>query len=89
MRNLSKDRLIKVQNAANDALKLWLNLKNELQNLETKKMTRDIVEHNPDELIKLRTGIDVNQEGDIGKLLENMNETSPNKNVLHLFTLNI
>lgn len=72
LKGLSKDRVIRVQNAANEALRSWNNLKNELQNLEAKKMTRDVVENNPDKLIKMRTGIDINQDEDIGKLIENM-----------------
>jgi len=43
-------------------------------------MTRDLVEQNPDEIIKLRTGIDVNQPSDIGKLLEDIN--SPNERIV-------
>jgi len=79
LRVLAKDRLIKVQNAANEALKVWNNLKKEVQNLEAKKMTRDVVEDDIDELIKLRTGIDVNEEGDIGQAIQNM-DVLPNDN---------
>ena len=75
---MTKDRLIKVQNAANEALKLWLGLKGQLEGLEAQKMTRDVIERNADEIIKLRTGIDINQEGDFGRMLENMNEAPPN-----------
>jgi len=44
-------------------------------------MTRDLVENNADEIIKLRTGIDINQGSDIGKLLENINTVPIEKNV--------
>jgi hypothetical protein len=84
---MTKDRLIKVQNAANEALRLWVNLKKELESLETKKMTRDVIEHNPDELIKMRTGIDMNQEGDIGRMIENMNSI-PNDQGVGLYLSN-
>ena len=60
MKNLSKDRLIKVQNAANEALRTWIKLKEELARIEDKKKKREIVEFDADELIRKRTGIDVN-----------------------------
>lgn len=81
LKSLSKDRLIRVQNTANEALRVWYKLKEELDKIETKKKKRDIVEFSPDDIIKMRTGMDVNEAGeeDPSKLAENIQALTEKK----------
>ena len=84
MKNLTKDRLIRVQNAASDALRSWQKFQEALQSIEDKKKKRDLLEFNPDNLIKMRTGIDVNQplEDNIEKLAANIEVITNEKIVI-------
>ncbi len=84
---MSIDKLIKVQNAAKEALRVWTQLKAKLQTLEMEKMTRDVIENNPDEIIKYRTGIDIHQSDDIGKILENASAAMPESIVIYIHLL--
>ncbi len=47
------------------------------------KMTSDVIENNPDEIIKYRTGIDIHQSNDIGKILENASTVMPESIVIY------
>ena len=61
IKDASKDRIIKVQNAAGAALREWNQLKKIIEDVDLRKKHQEYDHLSPEELIKSRTGLGVNE----------------------------
>ncbi|KAL4506684.1 hypothetical protein ABPG72_000255 [Tetrahymena utriculariae] len=79
LQEISKDRLLKVQSSAKQALKEWQSLKQKVEELEKKKLTKkqkvkkDYLD--PDEIINQKTGDVVDQIAQLKKRPQNQTRT--------------